>query len=404
MAALIDPSRTSQALRERSQISFVDMARWMAAMMVMVGHLRNPLILGYGDLAAGERPIWVQGWFFVTGFHAEAVLVFFVLSGYLVGGLSAVRAWAGSFRLESYAIDRVSRLFIAFIPALFLTLALDWAGARWFGGTGLYDGTHPMIIAKNHGIVFQDFLTPGIFFGNMAMVQYYFVPELGSNSPLWTLSTEFWFYAVFGLLLAGWLARSGASRWVQIGLGLVFAAILGPEFIGFFGLWLIGFLVALIPSRRFAWPLIAAGALFVWLAFLRLNDAWFDAHLGWKLAGQYVMALLFGWLIHAMSCHRYRLFEWLQPFNKFMADFSYSLYLIHFPVMIFLMAVLGSVTGLAGFANAFSPADPMGVIFYAGLIGAILVISWLFAQATERHTARLRNGLKAGFGVVGGGS
>ena len=395
MAALIDPARTAEALRERSQISFVDMARWMAAMMVMVGHLRNPLVLGYGDLPADDRAIWVQGWFFITGFHAEAVLVFFVLSGYLVGGLSMARGAAGKFALDSYAIDRVSRLFIAFIPAVILTYVLDSVGASLFGDSGLYDGTHPMIVAKNHGIVFQDFLGLDVLLGNLAMVQYYFVPELGSNSPLWTLSTEFWFYFVFGLVLAGFLYKQSRFRFTMIAAGIAASLLLGLEFIGFFGLWLIGFAVGLVRARWAAYPLIAAAALFGWLGFLRLNDAWFDAHLDWKLASQYVMAILFAWLILSMSYKPSRLFEWLQPFNKFMADFSYSLYLIHFPVMIFLIAVLGQVTGLDGFYTAFNPTDPMALISYLGLIVVIILVSWAFAQMTEKHTAKLRNWLKA---------
>jgi hypothetical protein len=47
---IFQPSAVAEDLKNPTLISFVDMARWMAAAMVMVGHLRNPLFLGYGEL------------------------------------------------------------------------------------------------------------------------------------------------------------------------------------------------------------------------------------------------------------------------------------------------------------------------------------------------------------------
>jgi peptidoglycan/LPS O-acetylase OafA/YrhL len=63
----------------------------------------------------------------------EAVIVFFVLSGYFVGG-GVLRAWqTGAWSWSTYAIQRLTRLWIVLIPALFLTLALDTIGLRLLG-------------------------------------------------------------------------------------------------------------------------------------------------------------------------------------------------------------------------------------------------------------------------------
>ena len=387
-------SHAARDLKEPTLISFVDMARWMAALMVMVGHLRNPLFLGFGELTAAQKPIWVKAWFFITGYHAEAVLVFFVLSGYLVGGLSAARAAEGRWDLKSYGIDRFSRLFVAYVPALILTSALDWTGSHFFGGSGLYNGTHPMIVEKIHGQAFQNGLGPGVFFGNLFMLQYYFVPELGSNDPLWTLSTEWWFYVVFGVVLTALTASRAWIKGVCLVVALLLLALLRMEFIGLLGLWLIGFMISQLPRPPLSHPLVAFIALAGWLVFLRLEDAFFDAHLGWKLASQYVMAAIFAWLILSMRDRRITWLRVLAPFNQFMANFSYSVYLIHFPVLIFTVAMLGSVTKIEGFRKAFSPTDLLGVGVYVGMILLILIVAWLFAQLTERRTGVLRQALR----------
>lgn len=388
------PEKLPADLAEPTLASFADMARWIAAAMVMVGHLRNPLLLGYGDLPEDGRPLWVKGLYFVTGYHAEAVLVFFVLSGFLVGGLSMARASRGTFDPQGYAIDRVSRLFIAFVPAVLLTLALDWAGSTWLAASGLYDGTHPMIAEKLKGQAFTDHLSLPILLGNLAMLQNYYVPPLGSNDPLWTLSTEFWFYFVFGAVLAGKVSR-GNARWALPGVAALACVALGAQFILLFGLWLVGFLTACLRPARTSPLWLPLLALFGWLGLLRAFDPVLDANLAWKDAAHYVMAALFGWCLLAMRGRKLALLARLAPFNRMMADFSYSLYLIHFPVMIFTIALLGHVTGLAGFRQGFTPTEPLGMAAYLGLILYLFAMSWLFAQATERHTARLRGWLKA---------
>ena len=390
------PGQTLLDLKDPALGSFIDMARWMAAFMVMVGHLRNPLLLGYGDRPAADQTLAVKLWFFATGFHAEAVLVFFVLSGFLVGGMSVARMARGQYHGWSYVIDRVSRLFIAFVPALLLTVLLDLAGAHWFGGSGIYDGTHPMIVQKVHGIAFADTLTLPVFFTNLFMLQTYFGPELGSNQPLWTLSTEFWFYMVFAVAAAAALA-SGPKRIVFAAMAITMSAVLGVDFILWMGLWLIGLGLAFVHSPRLSRPLLATAALGAWLAMLRVMDGWFDAHLSAKTAAHYVMALLFAWLILSMRGRKVALFVALARFNKVMADFSFSLYLIHFPLIMFAIAALGTLTGNPGFYAGFPATDPVGIATYVGLIVLILLVSWAFSRATEAHTARLRQALKRRF-------
>ena len=46
-------------------------------------------------------------------------MLFFVLSGFLVGGMSLERYLHGKFEFKKYIIDRISRIYTPFVPAVF---------------------------------------------------------------------------------------------------------------------------------------------------------------------------------------------------------------------------------------------------------------------------------------------
>ena len=225
--------------------------------MVFVGHLRNPMFLGYGAVSPADRILPVKLWYFLTGWHAEAVIVFFVLSGYLVGGLAAAKVQTGRFSLKDYAIDRSTRIYVAFLPALILTVVLDHFGSNWFGGAGLYTDTQPIMHDKLAMGAFTQNMSAQTFGFNLVLLQTFFAPPYGSNQPLWTISAEFWFYVVFGLAAFAFIRRRS-----YIGLALAFscvatAGVLGLAFAGYMGLWLIGVAAAFLPKGRYEKPLFA---------------------------------------------------------------------------------------------------------------------------------------------------
>ena len=59
----------------KSQSDFLNLARWVAAALVVVEHARNLIFIDYGSL---ESPTVIhKGFYFLTGFGHEAVIVFF---------------------------------------------------------------------------------------------------------------------------------------------------------------------------------------------------------------------------------------------------------------------------------------------------------------------------------------
>ncbi|MGH6785611.1 MAG: acyltransferase family protein [Novosphingobium sp.] len=390
---MIAPARFLGDLEQPGLVAAIDCARWLAAAVVVIGHARFALLKGYDLLTPAERPLWVKGWYFVTGYFVEAVLVFFVLSGFLVGGMVCARLARGGFDPGGYAIDRFSRLYTAFLPALLLTVLLTWIGAQWFGATGLYDGSHPTFAEKGTVIDYLANAGLGTFAGNAAMLQFYFVEPYGSNPPLWTLSSEFWFYAVFGLAATARL-RSGAVRPMLGVLALAAALALGPMFVFYLAMWLLGVAAAVLRPPK--WPLAAPAlvTLALVLVLRRYSDGALEPSEAVRLAIQAAVclataAVLLGWRAHPprWALHGAR-------FHHRMADFSYSLYLTHFPVMTLLVAALGAVSANPGFVSGFAPTNPVALATYAADVALAFGFAWLFAQATERRTGLVRGWLK----------
>lgn len=379
-------------LKNPSFVSFLDLTRWLAAGMVVVGHLRNPLFLGYGDLDPAARNLAVKAWYFVTGLHAEAVVVFFVLSGFLVGSVGVERSARRAFAPTDYAIDRITRLFIPFWPALLLTLVLDRIGITWLGSVGFWDQSHPMIAQKVNALPFEQLGSVQDLIANALMLQTFFVAPFGSNQPLWTISAEFWFYVVFGLVMAARMV-TGKNRALWVVSAILLTLLLGLKFVLLAGLWVLGLIAGLSP-RWIERPVLAAALFVVLLAAVRAFQSVSDSDAVLRGTKDYVVALGFAWLLASMR--RVDL-GWLKrsaSANRFMADFSYSLYLIHFPVMLFVLALLYATGQFPGIATGYQANSLQGVGVYVAAIGIIYLSAFAFSLVTERRTAGFRRHLK----------
>ena len=107
----------------------LDLVRGLSALLVMLGHLRGFVFFDLGEL---ENPgIATKAFYFATGLGHQAVMVFFVLSGYFVGGSVLSGLAKGRFTLGGYAAARLTRLWMVLLPALLLTLAIDLLGQSW---------------------------------------------------------------------------------------------------------------------------------------------------------------------------------------------------------------------------------------------------------------------------------
>lgn len=368
--------------------AFLDIARVLAAAAVFLNHLRDPLFLGYPQLPASQRNPIVSAWFFLTGFGFSAVMVFFVLSGFLVGGIGLERIKNRTFVPSSYFIDRISRLFVVFVPAIIMTALVDALSLHFFPSLGFWDNSNPVIASKfSEG--FSSHADWRTFACNLVMMQPFHCQIFSSNVPLWSLSYEFWFYMCFGILCLSVVGGSRFRLFALVSIGGI-VAILGSSFLWLSVIWLFGVGAYHYEGNRLRKPLIAFPVFLISAALVRAMHA--DQPKGDIVNNVALLAegAAFAWVLISMRDTRNGWLARLQPICARLASFSYTLYLIHFPMMLLVIALLAKMFGLGNLSHGVPPFSAIGIGLYLGVFAIVVGLAWLFASFTEAHTHRVR--------------
>ena len=204
--------RHSQLDSGSTHSMLISLLRGLAALQVAAAHLRAEVFPGLRELA--DPPLAYQLLAFCTAFAHQAVVVFFLISGWLVGG-SLLDKFGQPGALRNYAIDRATRLWAVLVPALLLMLAI---GAI----VGTVDPARADLSAANDYSIAS-------FAGNLAGLQTVLVEPYAGNYALWSLSNETWYYVQFPLLLLAFAAGTRASRLAAATALVAIAAALPGE-------------------------------------------------------------------------------------------------------------------------------------------------------------------------------
>jgi peptidoglycan/LPS O-acetylase OafA/YrhL len=354
----------------------ISLLRGLAAFVVAAAHLRSEIYPGLRTVA--DPSLWFQGFAFATGFAHQAVLVFFVISGWLVGG-SLINKMGQPGAVTNYAIDRATRLWTVLIPTFGLTLL--------FGlGTGVLFPSGIDFTAANEFSALS-------FAGNLLGLQRVVLADFGGNYALWSLANETWYYVLFPLLVVLFTSRRNTSR-IASGAALVVAVILLPvEIILYFAIWLLGVAFSRVRIEcgtgvRWAWlvPLAAVSAYF---RLIGDNDRFDQTTLGMDLAlSLMLLALLSSLQFSAGPASK--LARPLARIGKFFADFSFSLYVLHLPLIFLLKHVALTQFGL----RQLSPSEPLHFAVYLGMLATLLLGSYLSYLLFESQTYRIRRIVK----------
>ena len=110
---------------------YLDLVRWLSAFAVLIAHLNGKMFIPFASVPANDRGVLFYIWTFVCGFGHPAVVIFFTLSGFLVGGklLNNLRTADADF-LKCYFEDRFVRIYLVLIPALVVTFLADMVGSN----------------------------------------------------------------------------------------------------------------------------------------------------------------------------------------------------------------------------------------------------------------------------------
>jgi peptidoglycan/LPS O-acetylase OafA/YrhL len=313
----------------------------------------------------------------VAGFSGGfvGVDVFFVISGFLITGLLEHQAAAGAFRYRDFYERRMRRI----LPALFAVVAactpvsLILLSPRNLEHAGL-------------GMMATSTFLSNVLFGQ----ETHYFDAAATTKPLlhtWSLSIEEQFYLVFPLIVVG-LRRRPRARIAVI--ALIAAASLGSSinhldlrgsfFSTPFRFWelALGALLALMP---FAWPrrwmadaesLIGIG-LIAWAVFA------FNERTPFPGANALVPCLGAAAILHA-GIGRASLVGRLLSLPPFVGIglISYSLYVWHWPVLVFYRFV------------ALGDPGPLATAVLLTLIFAVSIVSWRWIEAPFRRPGVVR--------------
>ena len=375
------------------RLLFLDGLRGLAALYVVLGHARWLLWEGFavGYLTHPDQyslPGKMLAYAMVAlNYGHQAVIFFFVLSGFVIHLRYARQLQAegkrARFDLFPFYFRRFRRIYPLFLLAMLLTLLLDSLGQT--RGFSLYAARtmYPLVNAMSAHGSFS--LSAAV--GNALL--WPAVTDWGTNSPLWSLRLEWWFYIAYAGL---WLLSRRSMRLASGFVAVLFVLSFVPELWPIDALrlicaalpaWWVGALLADGYAGRFplrpAWLsallllfplLILLLAPFNWLS---LPDALIDS--GWSLG---FVGLIAACLTVQSRCRLplLRPLEWLRP----LGDLSYALYVLHLPVLALLSAWLISR----------NPLGQLPVTFDWVAVGTMLclVVAFIVHRTIERPVLR----------------
>lgn len=310
--------------------------RGISAILVLIHHARPFL---FQNFQAMNSSGFIEKIFFITtGLGTSAVMVFFVLSGYLVGG-SVIKSLDGNdWKWTNYMVARLSRLWTVLIPCLIITFILDYIGIHFLksefytGGLYLNYFSGPKMGQGTH-------LDMATFLGNLLFLQGIFTEVLGTNGPLWSIAYEFWYYVLFPFLYIS-LSYKSAKSVYYILCFFIISIFVGKDILLLFPAWLIGVLAykmrqsvlaRIFDSSKYI-SLISIGSLIISLCIMRA------ASLHDTIAGKYFVAFV---TFFALFAFKSKSLRFPHQFGKFLSNISFSLYLSHFPVLALIVSAMG---------------------------------------------------------------
>jgi len=339
----------------RSLSTYLDLLRIVAAFAVFGSHATFAEFTG--GIVAPQLQI-----------GRAAVIVFFVLSGYVITYAATERERS----LRSFAVSRLARVYSVALGALALTAAVDLLTVA----VGF-----PRTVPTYQYVGWWKYLPLFLSFSSEAWT---FREGVFSNAVFWSLSYEVWYYIAFA-------AAIYYRGWRRALLLIAILAFMRERMLIEFPIWILGSLIYRLHGRLTLRRGLARVLVVVSLAGLvavrasglddRVNGAvnallggYPVAHLHASqfFAGDYIVGLLAGLNIFAARYAGFGLLEVpaVRRAIVYAASFTFTLYLTHRPFLnLFLM--LGH--------------DPHSPLSIGVMVVAVLVAVWLFGLVTEHR-------------------
>lgn len=350
---------------------WLDLVRFLAAFLVLACHFRGAFFVDYSSLSPEQQNPVMFLFFSITRLGNESVMIFFVLSGFLVGGKSIERVQNGTFRLSDFTIDRTVRIMLPLISCLLLYI--------------------PTAIVCGITIDWVDWV--GCLFSLQWIWTGAVIPQL------WSLNYEVWFYVLCGALCMILPCRRYDRR---IGLCLValFVTILMFTHLSthYLFIWFMGAVAYVCRPKKFNRWIFA----FSFIGIIMMVIIMMVAHEGIFETGiaKYINAvtdnkkaieLWFAlpvciFLQQLILCRpKQRLSVMVEHVGSKLASFSYTLYLTHGLVLLLLVHF--------GAPKSESVNIQSLMLYFAWLCVAML-FAWIVYFFFEKRTASCKKFIK----------
>ncbi len=369
----------------------IDALRGFAALWVFAYHLWNVFCDGYSRQASpsdmlplnADTPLGVLATLPIFGFGYAGIGLFFVLSGFCIHLPQAKRfhrTGRDGLELRPFASRRFWRLYPAFFASLLVAaLAYFLMNICWRRPLG-------------EGGLTLDYIVESSGFGWVGINALFMLAiqpkALGLNGVYWTLWYEVQFYLAYPLLLkvcrrCGFAPVAGLLLVVELLFALVPApeslASLRPNFEWFFlrryfewflGMWLAERLAAGQPFPKRNMALMAVAGFAAGVAGTGNPISWAIHEVAFAIGSFGVVGFLIGGQVREVESLAVRGFGWF-------GDFSYSLYLVHMPIMRMVFALETRLP---------TPIREAGSFYGAGLLCVVAVPAgaWLLYRYIEK--------------------
>lgn len=363
--------------------SVLNISRGAAAALVLFDHVRHLLLADFNQIE--HKTVADRLLYLLTGFGHEAVVLFFVISGYLVGGLTIRRWWEKGPDLAYFSAARVSRIYTVLLPTLTIGFALDFCGQRWLNSSGVYNAT------------LGSQLNLASFVANVFMMQGILANPLGTNGPLWSLAYEWWYYCAFALVALA-ITENRPRRFVYVFGAMLLGVLLPAKLVLWSSIWALGVFVALWAESSFWRPrpvvgLCLLGCAMIWSRLSHnVETATYTEPLWTEFSRDALLALAYSACLCSMSNLRVRIP--MSGFFDWTAKFSYTTYLCHYPGLVAVVAISHTTLGL----NFGLQPSTASFCYLGGYAVILYVYAYVLYWLTERHTDSIRDSLTCYFG------
>lgn len=319
-----------------------DAFRSGSAIVVFLGHIYQILI----------QPSYAARWAanLMPVMASYAVMVFFVLSGYMVTS-SILRNISeqpfARFDVIHFAKDRLVRLYPPLILSLLLVVLIYTLACQ----AGLL-GLDSFRLGGEHSVVRERFELDGVgLLGSLFFLQnlYDVIKTPSMNAPLWSLSHEFWFYFLAATFTMACFRVRGALVAFLLAITVLLFSDNSYTFFSGFSVWVSGAVLAVAHQNHFLQRKRLVGCVAVGVFVVGVVGILYLAltNIQWMLAvHKYIFGLLFCCSLACIVAFRWSGWARFGGISRLAggARFSYTLYVIHWPLLMLVFSLCHSRT------------------------------------------------------------